>query len=75
MSLPPIKLLEQYANNMHIPVGKSRQRKKPVNINALIPIPEIHLTFNMNNEPAHKYSLINIADKGYNRSDFLTAKL
>ena len=49
INLPPLKLLEQYASNMHIPIGKSRRRNIPKNINAIVPVPDTHLTFNMNN--------------------------
>ena len=31
-SLGPIELLEKYASNMHIPIGKSRMRAKPRNL-------------------------------------------
>lgn len=48
-SLGQMELLEKYASNMHIPIGKSRVRAKPKNICSIIPIPETHLVFNMNN--------------------------
>ncbi len=60
---------------MEIPIGKSRVRGKPKNITKLIPIPEAHLVFNMNDEPAFKYSIINIADKGFDENVFLSKKL
>jgi hypothetical protein len=53
---------------MVIPIGKSRTRPKPKNIANIIPIPETHIVFNMNNEPAYKYSIYNIADKGYDKN-------
>lgn len=53
---------------MHIPIGKSRMRPKPKNIAHIIPIPETHIVFNMNNEPAYKYSIFNIADKGFDKN-------
>lgn len=53
---------------MHIPIGKSRIRPKPKNIENIIPIPETHIVFNMNNEPAYKYSIFNIADKGFEKN-------
>ena len=68
-------LLEKYASNMHIPIGKSRIRSKPKNISSIIPIPETHIVFNLNNEPAYKYSIFNLADKGYEKGEFLTKKL
>lgn len=64
-SLGDIESLEKYASNMHIPIGKNRQRPKPKNISNIIPIPETHIIFNMNNEPAYKYSICNLADKGF----------
>lgn len=60
---------------MHIPIGKSRVRAKPRNISSIIPIPETHLVFNMNNEPAFKYSIFNLADKGFDKNEFLIRKL
>lgn len=66
-TLGPMDLLEKYASNMHIPIGKGRVRSKPKNIASIIPIPETHLIFNVNNEPAYKYSLFNLADKGYEK--------
>ena len=68
-------LLEKYASNMHIPIGKNRIRSKPKNIASIVPIPETHLVFNMNNEPAYKYSLFNLADKGYDKGEFIFKKL
>jgi hypothetical protein len=53
---------------MHIPIGKSRLRAKPRNASSIIPIPEAHIVFNMNNEPAYKYSVLNLADKGYEKN-------
>lgn len=38
-SLGPMDMLEKYASNMHIPIGKSRVRRKPKNIGSIIPIP------------------------------------
>lgn len=60
---------------MHIPIGKSRVRPKPKNIANIIPIPETHIVFNMNNEPAYKYSIFNIADKGFEKNQFIIKKL
>lgn len=60
---------------MHIPIGNSRIRPKPKNISNLIPIPETHIVFNHNNEPAYKYSIFNIADKGYEKGEFMIKKL
>jgi hypothetical protein len=53
---------------MHIPIGKKRIKPKPKNISHIIPIPETHIVFNMNNEPAYKYSIFNIADKGFEKN-------
>jgi hypothetical protein len=53
---------------MHVPIGKSRLRAKPRNTSSIIPIPETHIVFNMNNEPAYKYSILNLADKGYEKN-------
>ena len=74
-SLGPMENLEKYASNMHIPIGKNRVRAKPRNISSIIPIPETHLVFNMNNEPAFKYSVFNLADKGFDKNEFLIRKL
>jgi hypothetical protein len=74
-SLGPMELLERYAANMHIPIGKSRVRPRARNIASIIPVPETHIVFNMNNEPAYKYSIFNIADKGFDRSEFMIKKL
>ena len=60
---------------MHIPIGKNRIRPKPKNIAHIIPIPETHIVFNMNNEPAYKYSIFNIADKGFDKGEFIIKKL
>ena len=38
-TLGPMDLLEKYASNMHIPIGKGRVRSKPKNIASIIPIP------------------------------------
>jgi hypothetical protein len=48
-SLGPMELLERYAANMHIPIGKNRIKPKPKNISNIVPIPETHIVFNMNN--------------------------
>lgn len=74
-SLGPIELLEKYAANMHIPIGTKRTKAKPRNINSVIPIPETHIVFNMNNEPAYKYSLFNIADRGFEKSEWVVKRL
>lgn len=74
-SLGPMELLERYAANMHIPIGKNRIKPKPKNISNIIPIPETHIVFNMNNEPAYKYSIFNIADKGFEKNEFMIKKL
>jgi hypothetical protein len=63
--LPPLPNLQKYASNMKVQLGRNRIRNSPVNINSLVPMPNFHLVFNMNNEPAHKYSIYNIADKGF----------
>ena len=68
-------MLEKYASNMHSPIGKSRVRPKPKHIANIIPIPESHIVFNMNNEPAYKYSIFNIADKGFDKNEFIIKKL
>lgn len=60
---------------MHIPIGKSRIRSKPRNTSSIIPIPETHIVFNMNNEPAYKYSILNLADKGLEKNQFIRKKL
>ncbi len=75
VSLGPIEALERYAANMHIPIGKNRVRPKPKSIANVVPIPETHIVFNMNNEPAYKYSIFNIADKGFEKNEFLVKKL
>jgi hypothetical protein len=74
-SLGPMEHLERYAANMHIPIGKNRIKPRPRNISTIIPIPETHIVFNMNNEPAYKYSIFNIADKGFEKNEFITKKL
>ncbi len=74
-SLGPMELLERYAANMHIPIGKNRVKPKPRNISNIVPIPETHIVFNMNNEPAYKYSIFNIADKGFEKNEFMIKKL
>lgn len=53
---------------MRIPIGKNRMRVRPQHIDSIIPLPETNLVFNMNNEPAFKYSSYNIGDKGHNKS-------
>lgn len=60
---------------MRVCIGKGRIREKPQNINKIIAIPESNIVFNMNNEPAMKYSIFNIADKGFEKSEFLIRKL
>lgn len=60
---------------MHIPIGTKRIKQKPRNISSVIPIPETHIVFNMNNEPAYKYSLFNIADRGFERSEWVIKRL
>jgi len=60
---------------MHVPIGKSRVRAKPRNTSSIIPIPETHIVFNMNNEPAYKYSILNLADKGLEKNEFIKRKL
>ena len=44
---------------MHIPMGKTRIKQDPGTN-----IAETHIVFNMNNEPAYKYSIFSTADKG-----------
>lgn len=70
-----MEALERFAANMHIPIGKNRIKPKPRNIANLVPIPETHIVFNMNNEPAYKYSISNIADKGLEKNEFIIKKL
>lgn len=53
---------------MRIPIGKARVRPTPQKISTLIPLPENHIVFDMHNEPAYKYSIYNIADKGFDKS-------
>lgn len=60
---------------MHIPIGKNRIKPKPKNISNIVPIPETHIVFNMNNQPAYKYSIFNIADKGFEKNEFMIKKL
>lgn len=74
-NLGPMESLERYAANMHIPIGKNRIKPKPKNISNIVPIPETHIVFNMNNEPAYKYSIFNIADKGFEKNEFMIKKL
>jgi hypothetical protein len=64
-SLGSLESLQRYAANMRIPIGKTRVRSKPFNLSLLTPLPETNLVFNINNEPAYKYSVYNIADKGF----------
>ena len=75
MTLPPMELLEKYAANMNIPVGSKRCRSKSRCLSSIIPIPETHIIFNMNNEPAYKYSIFNIADKGFDKNELVIKKL
>jgi len=60
---------------MIVPIGKNRIKPRPKNISDIIPVPETHIVFNMNNEPAHKYSMINIADKGIDKSQYMISKM
>lgn len=39
LTLGPMELLEKYAANMHIPIGKNRIKPRPKNISSMIPIP------------------------------------
>lgn len=74
-SLGSIEFLQKCAANMRIPLGKTRVRAKPTNIKNIVALPEANLVFNMNNEPAFKYTIFNIADKGFDKSEFLLRKL
>mgnify|MGYP000968943608 CR=1 FL=1 len=74
-TLGPLEILERYASNMHIPIGTRRSKSRPRNISTVIPIPETHIVFNMNNEPAYKYSLFNIADRGFEKSEWVIKRL
>jgi hypothetical protein len=74
-TLGAMEQLERYAANMHIPIGKNRIKPRPKNISNIVPIPETHIVFNMNNEPAYKYSIFNIADKGFEKNEFMIKKL
>jgi hypothetical protein len=74
-SLGSLENLQKYAANMEVSIGKGRIRSKPQRITTLIPLPENHLVFDMHNEPAYKYSIYNIADKGFDKSEFLIRKL
>lgn len=60
---------------MHIPIGKNRIKPKPKNLKDLIAYPQTHIVFNMNNEPAYKYSIFNIADKGFDKNEYMIKKL
>ena len=60
---------------MHIPIGKKRSRSKAKNLGDLPPLPEAHLRSNINNEFAYKYCIFNIADKGYDKKEFMIKKL
>jgi len=39
--------------------------EKITNYKNIIPIAEVNIIFNLNNDPAHKYSITNICDKRY----------
>lgn len=60
---------------MNIPVGTKRTKSRPRCLSSIIPIPETHIVFNMNNEPAYKYSIFNIADKGFDKNELVIKKL
>lgn len=60
---------------MYIPIGKKRFKSKPKNLKEIVPIPEAHLVYNLNSQPAHKYTIFNIADKGYDKDKFMIKKL
>lgn len=46
--------------------GKKRVKLEKIpNYKNLIPIAEVNIVFNLNNDPAYKYSIANICDKRY----------
>ena len=46
--------------------GKKRVKLEKIpNYKNLIPIAEVNIIFNLNNDPAYKYSIANICDKMY----------
>jgi len=46
--------------------GKKRMKLEKIpNYKNLIPIAEVNIVFNLNNDPAYKYSIANICDKRY----------
>ena len=49
LTLGPMQLLERYAANMHIPIGKTRIKPKPKNLKQMFTNPQTHIVFNMNN--------------------------
>ena len=58
--------LKESAARMATNLGRKRIKTEVVpNYRALIPITETNLVFNLNNEPAYKYNILNIGDKRY----------
>ena len=52
--------------------GRKRfKTEKLPNYKALVPISEVHIVFNLNNEPAYKYNIANICDKRYYYLSFI----
>lgn len=46
-----------------------------INNRVLLGIPEVSLSFDMNNEPAYKYSVINFCDRSDDPKEWMSYKL
>ncbi|KAL4460267.1 hypothetical protein ABPG74_000018 [Tetrahymena malaccensis] len=68
--------LNRNAALMCTPVGRKKIKPnyvlQPRNI---LPIPEVNIIFNLSNDPAYKYSIINFCDKSDESKDWMSHKL
>ncbi|EAR83283.2 histone deacetylation protein RXT3 (macronuclear) [Tetrahymena thermophila SB210] len=68
--------LNRNAALMCTPVGRKKIKPnfvlQPRNI---LPIPEVNIIFNLSNDPAYKYSIVNFCDKSDESKDWMSHKL
>lgn len=74
-SLGDIKDLIKYAAKMPNKTNGNRRKLQPINVRLLTTIPETNIMFNLSCEPAFKYSLFAMCDRGEENKDWTSMKL
>jgi hypothetical protein len=63
-SLGTPEILGRYAARMPNRIRSNRRKLQPINVRSLTTIPETHIMFNLSCEPAFKYTLFAMCDRG-----------